>query len=173
MIRSLNNQIPQIHPSAFVSEQAYVVGDVDIGECSSIWPGTIIRGDSGKIKIGSYVNIQDNSLVHADDDSTYGDYVTIGHGVVCHAKTVENYVLIGNGAVINDGAKLGEFSIIAAGAVILENVTIPPYSLVVGVPATVKSPTKERHTKRIKQTANEYVQKAQLYLQSGLGDKSV
>ena len=91
MIRSLNNQIPQIHPSAFVSEQAYVVGDVDIGECSSIWPGTIIRGDSGKIKIGSYVNIQDNSLVHADDDSTYGDYVTIGHGVVCHAKTVENY----------------------------------------------------------------------------------
>jgi len=173
MIRPLNKQTPQIHPSAFISEQAYIVGRVHIGEYSSIWPGTVVRGDSARIKIGSYVNIQDNSLVHTDNDSTYGDYITIGHGVVCHAKTVANYVLIGNGAVINDGAELGEFSIIAAGAVVLENVTIPPCSLVVGVPAIVKGPTKERHMERIKQTAKEYAQKAQLYLKSGLGDKLV
>ena len=171
MIRPLNKHAPRIHSSAFISERAYVVGRVNIGECSSVWPGTIIRGDSATIEIGSYVNIQDNSLVHADNDSTYGDYVSIGHGVICHAKKVESYVLIGNGAVINDGAELGEYSIIAAGAVVLENVKIPPHSLVVGVPANVKAPTRERHIERIKQTAKEYVEKARLYLQSGLGDK--
>ena len=171
MIRSLNNHAPKIDPTTFISEQAYVVGRVHIGEGSSVWPSAVVRGDTAAIVIGRYVNIQDNSLVHADNDATYGDYITIGHGAVCHARRVESHVLIGNGAVVNDGVEIGEFSIIASGAVVLEDVKIPPYSLVVGVPAGVKAQVQQRHVELIKRTANEYAEKARLYRESGLGDK--
>ena len=81
MIRSFKGKTPKIHPTAFVSEAAYVLGDVEIGENSSIWPGTVIRGDSGKIIIGKNTNIQDNSVVHSDADSWIGDNSTMGHSV--------------------------------------------------------------------------------------------
>ena len=96
LIRNLGDKKPLVHPSAFISEAAYVVGDVEIGEGSSIWPGTVIRGDSGKVTIGKYTNIQDNSVVHGDDDVEIGDYVTIGHRVLCQAKYIGNLSLIGN-----------------------------------------------------------------------------
>ncbi|MSQ11539.1 MAG: gamma carbonic anhydrase family protein [Dehalococcoidia bacterium] len=170
MLRSLDGIHPQVHPKAFVSEAAYVVGDVEIGEDSSVWPGTVIRGDTGKIRIGKGVNIQDNSVVHSDADAEYGDYVTVGHGVVCHARKVASHVLIGNGAVVNDGVEIGEYSLIAAGAVVLENAKIPANSLVVGIPAQVKDQTLERHHALIKQTAEIYVEKARRYLKNqGLG----
>ena len=88
MIRTLDGITPRIHPTAFVSEAAYVIGDVEIGEGSSVWPGSVIRGDMGKITIGKYTCVQDNSVVHCDTDATIGDYVVIGHRVVCHAKNV-------------------------------------------------------------------------------------
>ena len=103
MIRSLDGISPQIHPTAFVSEAAYVVGDVVIGEGSSVWPGSVVRGDMGRVTIGKYTNVQDNSVVHCDTDTTIGDYVTIGHRVVCHAKSVGDRSLLGNGSVVNDG----------------------------------------------------------------------
>ena len=111
LIRNLGDKKPLVHPSAFISEAAYVVGDVEIGEGSSIWPGTVIRGDSGKVTIGKYTNIQDNSVVHGDDDVEIGDYVTIGHRVMCHAKYIGNLSLIGNGSIINDGVIIGKNSI--------------------------------------------------------------
>ena len=90
MIRSLGGKTPKIHPTAFISEAAYIVGDVEIGEGSSIWPGTVIRGDTGKITIGKFTNIQDNSVLHGDDDVIIGDNVTIGHRVMCHGRNIGN-----------------------------------------------------------------------------------
>ena len=134
MIRALGDKKPRIHPTAFVSEAAYVVGDVEIGEGSSIWPGTIIRANNHKIKIGKYVNIQDNCMIHADAECNYGDYVTLGHHVMCHATTVEDHCLVGNGATVNGHAVIGHHSVIAAGSVVLERVEVPDHSFVTGAP---------------------------------------
>lgn len=170
MIRSFGGKSPKIHPTAFVSEAAYVVGDVEIGEGSSIWPGTIIRANNRKIKIGKYVDIQDNCVVHSDSDATYGDFVTLGHHVICHAKTVEEHCLIGNGAVVNGDAVIGNHSIVAAGSVVLERVEIPPNSFVVGAPAQVRSQTTERHLQMIEGTARGYSRNGALFKEAGLQD---
>ena len=138
MIRSLDGIAPKIHPTAFISESAYVVGDVTIGEGSSIWPGVVVRADAGKITIGRFTCIQDNSVVHGDADVVIGDRVVMGHMVLCHARSVGDRVLIGSGATVNDGVEIGEDSLIASTAMVLENMVIPSRSLVVGVPGRVK-----------------------------------
>jgi carbonic anhydrase/acetyltransferase-like protein (isoleucine patch superfamily) len=115
LIKSFEGNTPVLHPTAFVSEMAYIVGDVEIGEGSSIWPGTVIRGDMGKVKIGKFSNVQDNSVVHGDADVVIGDNVVIGHRVMCHAAEIGDRVLVGNGASLNDGVKVGENSIIGSG----------------------------------------------------------
>ena len=120
MIRNLNNLKPKIDPNAYVNESAYVVGEVEIDEFSSVWPGAVIRADSGKISIGKRSNIQDNSAVHSDNGSIIGDDVTIGHGVVIHSKKIGNGTLIGNGAVLNDEVTIGSNCIVAAGSVVIE-----------------------------------------------------
>ena len=170
MIRSFQGKTPKIHPTAWVSEAAYVIGDVEIGEYSSVWPGTVIRGDTIKITLGRYVDIQDNCVIHADNDAFYGDYVTLGHGVTCHAKSIGVNCLIGNGATLNDGVVLGEYSIIASGAVVLENKEFPAKSFVLGVPAAARErPTDETQHERIRRTAENYARKAQLFKAEGLG----
>ena len=120
MIRTLDGKSPKIDPTAFVSEFAYVVGNVELGPNSSIWPGAVIRADSGKIQIGAGSNVQDNSVLHADADAEIGDNVTIGHGVVCHARMIGNGSLIGNGATLNDGVILGENCLVAAGSTVVD-----------------------------------------------------
>ena len=170
MIRAFGDKRPRIHPTAFVSEAAYVVGDVEIGEGSSIWPGVIIRANHHKIKIGKFVDIQDNSVIHNDSDATYGDNVTIGHHVMCHAKTVEENCLIGNGAIVNGDACVGHHSIVAAGSVVLERVELPPNSFAVGAPAEVRRQTTERHLAMIEGVAKSYAQNGQLFKEAGLQD---
>ncbi|MSP78557.1 MAG: gamma carbonic anhydrase family protein [Dehalococcoidia bacterium] len=167
MLRELDGKKPQLHPTAWVSEAAYVIGDIELGEDSSIWPGAVVRGDTGHIKIGKGTNIQDNCTIHSDADAEYGDYVTLGHGVVCHAKKLGNYVLLGNGAIINDGVEVGEYSIIAAGAVVLENTKIPPHSMVVGIPGQVRAQTQERHHNLIRRTSQSYIEKSKRYRRQG------
>jgi len=167
MIRSLNGKTPYIHPTAFVSEFAYVIGDVQIGENSSIWPGTIIRGDSGKIVIGKNTNIQDNSVIHSDANAWIGDNVTIGHRVVCHARTIASTVLLGNGCILNDGVEIGKESIVASGTVILEEMKFEPRSLIVGAPGKFKTRIKDRHLSMIRSTGEHYVQKCHDYKRSG------
>lgn len=169
MIRSYQGKTPKIHPTAWVSEAAYVVGDVEIGEYSSVWPGTVIRGDTIKITLGDYVDIQDNCVLHADADAVYGDYVSLGHGVTSHARRIESNCLIGNGATLNDGVVLGEYSIVASGAVVLENREFPAKSFVMGVPARARDDqTTEDHHARIRRTAENYARKAQLFKADGL-----
>ena len=167
MIRSLDGVAPRIHPTAFVSEAAYVIGDVEIGEGSSIWPGVVVRADAGKITIGRETSIQDNSVVHGDADVVIGDRVVIGHKVLCHAKTVGDRALIGSGATVNDGVQIGEDSLIASAAMVIENMTIPARSLVVGVPGRLRGQVEERHTELIKTTCDHYVLKAQRYRRQG------
>ena len=167
LIRSLDGKWPQVHPTAFVSELAYVVGDVEIGGGSSIWPGTVVRADSGKITIGRETCIQDNSVVHGDADVVIGDRVVIGHKVLCHARTVGDRTLLGSGAIVNDGVVIGEGSLVASSAMVLENTTIPPGSLVVGVPGRIRGEVKEHHTQHITELCDAYVQKAQRYRKSG------
>ena len=167
MIREFDGKLPKIHPTAFVSEAAYVVGDVEIGAGSSIWPGTVIRADAGSIVIGSNTCIQDGSVVHGDDDVVIGSNVVIGHKVLCHAGTVGDGSLIGNGATVNDGADIGEGSLVASGAVVIERMSIPPGSMVVGIPARVRGSVQERHTELIRLTVEEYIHKGELYRSQG------
>ena len=167
MIRSLGGKTPSIHPTAFISEAAYIVGDVEIGEGSSIWPGTVIRGDTGKITIGKFTNIQDNSVLHGDDDVIIGDNVTIGHRVMCHGRNIGNRVLIGNGAILNDGVLVGEESVIGSGSMILENMDIPEKSIVVGMPGRVRGTVKEKHVDMIDRIAAGYAIKAKKYKSEG------
>ena len=167
MIRSLGGKTPSIHPTAFISEAAYIVGDVEIGEGSSIWPGTVIRGDTGKITIGKFTNVQDNSVLHGDDDVVIGDNVTIGHRVMCHGRNIGNRVLIGNGAILNDGVLVGEESVIGSGSMILENTDIPEKSIVVGMPGRVRGTVKEKHVDMIDRIAAGYAIKARKYKSEG------
>ena len=163
MIRSLDGITPKIHPTAFVSEAAYIIGDVEIGEGSSVWPGTVIRADAGKIVVGNFTCIQDNSVVHGDADVHIGNNVVIAHRVICHAKTVNDRVLIGNGATVNDGVNVGEDSLLASCTMVLENTNIPPKSLVVGVPGKIRGDVQERHTNLIKYTCESYIALAKQY----------
>ena len=167
MIRTLDGITPRVHPTAYVSEAAYVIGDVVIGEGASVWPGTVIRGDMGRIEIGKYTCVQDNSVVHCDTNAVIGDNVVIGHRVVCHAKEVGDRTLLGNGAVVNDGAAIGAECVIASGAVVLDDMKIPSRSIAVGVPARIRGQVQDRHLKLGEYFNGVYILKAQRYLRNG------
>jgi carbonic anhydrase/acetyltransferase-like protein (isoleucine patch superfamily) len=138
MIRTFDGKIPRIDPTAFIAETAYIIGDVEIGAGSSVWPGAVIRGDFAPIRIGRGTHIEDNSVVHTGMPLDIGDGVTAGHGVVIHCRRIGDRCLIGNNATILDGAEIGDGSIVAAGAVVTGRSQIPPGSFVAGVPAEVR-----------------------------------
>jgi carbonic anhydrase/acetyltransferase-like protein (isoleucine patch superfamily) len=163
MIRSYDGKTPVIHPSAFVSEAAYVIGDVEIGEGSSIWPGVVIRADAAKITIGKNSNVQDNSVLHADTPMFIGDNVTIGHLVMCHATEIGDNSLLGNGATLNHGVKVGAGSLVAAGAVLVEGMEVPENSVVAGMPGRVRGQVQERHRKLMDGATNSYVRRTPLF----------
>lgn len=128
---------PRISPKSWVADGAVVVGDVIIGDYSSVWFQCTLRGDAARIEIGRCSNVQDNSIMHSEDDipTIIGDYVTIGHGAIVHACTVEDDCLIGMGAILLSGCRIGRGSIIGAGTVVREGQVVPPHTLAVGTPA--------------------------------------
>jgi len=134
------NSKSKISESAFIAENATVLGTVEIGEESGIWYNAVLRGDFNLIKIGDRCNVQDNCVVHVTENSPciLGNGVSLGHGAIVHGATIEDNVLVGMGAVVMDNAVIGANSIIAAGAVVSGGAVIPPNSLVVGVPGKVK-----------------------------------
>ena len=136
MIKSFRGKMPKVAPSAYVSEMACLIGDVEIGENSCVWPGAVIRGDFGPISIGNNVYIDDNCVIHGE--VTIGDNVVIGHSAVVEARRVGNRVLIGNHATILFNSEIGDSCLIAAGALVPEGMKIPPHSFVAGMPAQVK-----------------------------------
>jgi carbonic anhydrase/acetyltransferase-like protein (isoleucine patch superfamily) len=140
-IRPYRGKRPQIAASAYIDPAAVIIGDVVIGEDSSVWPCTVIRGDVHHIRIGARTNIQDGCVLHVMRDEhalVLGDGVTIGHSVTLHGCSIESRCLVGMGAVILNGVHIGSGCIIAAGTLLLEGAKIPPGSLVVGHPGKVK-----------------------------------
>jgi len=157
VIKSFNGKTPRIAPSAFVSEAAYISGDVEIGESSGIWPGAVIRADYVSLRIGSFTDIEDGCVVHAGDPMEIGDNVLIGHGAVVHGRRIGNRVLIGMNATILEEAEIGDDCVIAAGAVVTEGMIIPPGSFVAGVPAKIKGKVAEEEGQaRVKRHYNYY-----------------
>ena len=167
MIKSLGSSTPIIHPTAFVSEAAYVVGNVEIGEGSSVWPGAVVRGDMGKVIIGKHTNIQDNSIVHGDADVFIGDSVVIAHRVVCHGKEIGDGCLLGNGSIINDGVKMGKNTIIGSGAMVVENMEIPDGSIIRGIPGRIRGEVQQKHLDLQKWLVGVYSENAQRYKLDG------
>ncbi len=143
MIRPFGGIHPQIHESAYVDMSAQVIGDVHLGEQSSIWCNAVLRGDMFYIRIGNRTNIQDNCVVHTRTGShptILEDEVTVGHSVTLHGCYVERGALIGIGSIVLDDARVGAQSLVAAGSLISPGTIIPPRSLVMGIPARVKRP---------------------------------
>ena len=166
MLIKVNNKFPTISDNTYIAPSSSVIGDVLLRSFSSIWFGAVVRADNGSIKIGERTNIQDNSVIHSDDNSSIGNNVTIGHGVTCHAKTIMDNCLLGNGSTLNEGVIIGEFSLIASGSMVLENMKIPPKSLVMGNPARIRGEINERHLELIKLSSSTYVDKVKIYLES-------
>lgn len=158
MIRDLKDKKTNIHPEAFIAETADVLGDVTIGEGSSMWYGAVARGDMSYITIGKFTNIQDNATVHVDTNTPceIGDYTTIGHNAVVHGCKVGNNCLIGMGSIILNGAVIGDNCIIAAGALITEGAVIPSNSLVMGSPGKVRREVSKEEIETVKYNAIRY-----------------
>ena len=153
---------PTFHPTAFVAPGAVVIGDVTLGEESSVWYNTVLRGDIHEIKIGARSNIQDGSVIHlADDYGVYvGEYVTVGHKALLHACSIDDEVLVGMGAIVLDGAEIGARSIIGAGSLVTKGKVIPPGSLVMGSPGKVVRQLDQAEQLAIKSWAEKYVEVA-------------
>ena len=140
-IRPYRGKHPQIAPSAYIDRAAVIIGDVVIGEDSSVWPCSVVRGDVHFIRIGARTNIQDGSICHVMRDEyplILGDDVTVGHSVTLHGCAIESRCLIGMGAILLNGVTIGSGSIVAAGTLLPEQTVIPPGSLVMGSPGKVK-----------------------------------
>ena len=141
MIKSFNGVAPKIHKSVFIAESAVVIGDVEIGEDSSVWYGSILRADVNYIRVGRRTNIQDGSIIHVSSKThptVLEDEITLGHRVTLHGCYIETGCLIGIGAIILDGVRIGRNSLVAAGSLVTPNTKISPRSLVMGSPARVK-----------------------------------
>jgi carbonic anhydrase/acetyltransferase-like protein (isoleucine patch superfamily) len=170
MIRSYRGRVPQIAASAYIDPAATVIGDVTIGEHSSVWPGVVIRGDVHWIRIGARTNVQDNSVLHVMKDEfplTLGDAVTVGHGCILHGCTIESRVLIGMGAIVLNNVKIGAGSIIAAGTLVPEGSEVPPGSLFVGHPGKFRRALTAEDQTAIDGYAARYVEYAAIYKSSG------
>jgi carbonic anhydrase/acetyltransferase-like protein (isoleucine patch superfamily) len=162
-IAAFHGHSPRIHASAFVAPTATVVGDVVLGEESSVWYGAVLRGDVGAIRIGRRSNIQDGCVLHVTGGGApleVGSEVTVGHRAVLHGATIEDRCLIGMGSVLLDGCVIGEESLVGAGSIVLEGTRVPPRSFIAGVPAKVKGPIPSPFHARLKESAAGYVRLA-------------
>ena len=160
MIRSHRGRTPRVPPSAFIDESAQVIGEVEIGEESSVWMCVVIRGDVNWIRIGKRTNVQDGAVLHGmlkTHSVSVGDNVTIGHGAILHGCTIEDQCLIGMGAILLNGAHVGTGSIVAAGTLLVEGMNVPPRSLVMGSPGKVKRTLSDAEVIDIQAYADRYV----------------
>lgn len=165
-IESYESHHPSIHPSVFIAASADVIGRVTLHEEASVWYQATLRGDINRIEIGPRSNIQDNAVIHLADDfgCHVGELVTVGHSAILHACTVKDEVLIGMGAIVLDGAEIGERSIIGAGALVTGGVVIPPGSLVLGSPAKVVRTLTLDEQKGVRHWADKYVVQSRRFL---------
>jgi carbonic anhydrase/acetyltransferase-like protein (isoleucine patch superfamily) len=158
---------PLLGANVFVAPGAFLIGDVRLGESSSVWFNSVLRGDINRVVVGQHTNIQDNSICHVADDyaCVVGNYVTVGHRAILHGCTIGDEVLIGMGAILMNGVTIGQQSIIGAGALLTEGLSVPAGSLVYGAPAKVSSKLGETERKKIRVWAEKYCRLAETYLQ--------
>jgi len=151
-------QQPQIGQGVFIGQGVVLVGNVTLGDGSSVWHNAVLRADINAVTVGHHSNIQDGSVLHVADDyaCVVGNYVTVGHGVILHACTVGDDVLVGMGATVLDGAVIGEQCLIGAGALITQKTVIPPGSLVLGAPAKVARPLTPAERAALRASAEKY-----------------
>ncbi|MDQ2681279.1 MAG: gamma carbonic anhydrase family protein [Candidatus Eremiobacteraeota bacterium] len=171
MFIAYRGKTPKVDPSAFIAPTAVLIGDVEVGAESSIWFGTVLRGDNGPIRIGARSSIQDNAVVHVSEHgrTTIGNDVTVGHCAIMEDCLIKDHALIGSNAVILNGATVGERSLIAAGSVVGEGAQIPDGVVAAGAPAKVKKPLEGEAAKWIEVAANEYVKLSRSYLREEIG----
>lgn len=168
IIKPYKGVYPKIHPTAFVAENAVIIGDVEIGADCSIWYNVVIRGDVNYIRIGERTNIQDGTIIHVDHKkypTIIGSNVTVGHKVMLHACTIEDYCLIGMSSTIMDGVVVGKQSIVAAGAVVTPGKVIEPQSLWAGIPARFVRKLTEEELLWLEKSAENYVKYKNSYLE--------
>jgi carbonic anhydrase/acetyltransferase-like protein (isoleucine patch superfamily) len=166
MIRPFRGTHPQIHPTAFIEESAQVIGDVHIGEQSSVWFNAVVRGDVFHIRIGNRTNVQDGTVIHVANGThatILEDEVTVGHSAVLHGCYVERGCLVGIGAILMDGVRVGAQSLVAAGSLVSPGTQIPPRSLVMGTPARVKRPLTDEEVKGLEVFWKNYIEYIGMY----------
>lgn len=165
MIYPYKGKEPKVHSSVFLADGVIVTGDVEIGEDSTIWFNTVIRGDVAPTIIGKRVNIQDNSILHQSPNNPLiiEDEVTVGHGVILHSSKIHKKALIGMGSIILDNAEIGEGAFIGAGSLVPPGKKIPPNTLALGRPARVIRELTDEDWKEMKRIVNDYVEKGAYY----------
>ncbi|MBI2816580.1 MAG: gamma carbonic anhydrase family protein [Acidobacteria bacterium] len=167
MIRSFQSKEPRIASTAYIDESALIIGDVVIGEHSSVWPKAVLRGDVHYVRIGNETNIQDNCVLHVETGQhalEMGDRITVGHGAILHGCRIGSRCLIGMGSIILNNAEIGSDCIVAAGTLIPENTVIPSGSLCMGVPGVVRRKLTEAELQRIHRGADNYLRLKNLYI---------
>jgi len=167
---AFEGKTPSIVKTSYVSHSADVIGDVTIGEGCFIGPGARIKGDYGTVTIGSYTSIQENCVVHArpSDICTIGDYVTVGHGAIIHTATIENYAVIGMGAVVSDFARVGEWAVVGEGAVVTSRTQVPRQKICVGIPAKIMGEVDDEYKQQWTKYKNYYRELAEHRYPQGL-----
>lgn len=166
MLIEVKGNKPKIGEGTFIAESSDIIGNVTIGKDCSIWFGAVLRAEESLIKIGNETNVQDNAVLHIDKgyNVCIGDGVTIGHGAIIHGCNIEDECLIGMGAIILNGAKIGKNTMVAAGTLISQNKEIPEGVLVMGVPGRVVRELTEEEIEKIKKSRKEYVRMKNLYI---------
>lgn len=167
MIRSYQGKLPHIPSSCYIDPSAQILGDVELGERSSVWMNAVLRGDVNSIRVGSCSNVQDCSVLHGQRNLypvVVGDWVTIGHNATVHGCVVEDMSLIGIGARVLNDCRIGEGSIVAAGSVLPEHTVVPPRTLWAGVPAKLRRELTDKDRELIREYAQNYLDYVEIYL---------
>jgi carbonic anhydrase/acetyltransferase-like protein (isoleucine patch superfamily) len=167
------DKAPQFGQSVFVDPMAVIIGDVVLGDNVNIWPGAVLRGDTERITLGRETSFQDNSVAHADPayPITIGERCVIGHGVVVHGATIGDYCLIGMGSTLLNGAVIGDHSIVGANALVTQNKTFPPRSMILGSPARRVRAATDEDLAELLELYERYRQRSLDYIELGLGLK--
>lgn len=167
MIKPFHDKIPKVHKSVFIAENAVIIGDVEIGKEASIWYNCVLRGDVNYIRIGEKTNIQDGTIIHVSRAKEFSTIiekeVTVGHSATIHGCYIETGSLIGIGAIILDGVKIGKNSFVAAGSLVTPGTEIPPRSLVMGSPAKVKKELSDKEIEQTQEFWQNYVTLSEIY----------
>lgn len=159
MLIPFEGKMPKVHETAWLAETAVLVGDVEIGEESSIWYGCVLRGDEMPVRVGKRTNVQDGSILHVENElypCILGDDVSVGHGAIVHGCEVGNWALIAMGAIVLNNVKVGEGAVVAAGAIVPEGKVIEPGTLWMGAPAKYVRDLNDAERERFRKTSKVY-----------------